>query len=199
MKKIYELCYGVEPTEKELMLLEIKYDRLLDNGYSDEDAKRILLDNKLNIDNLEYKDSIINTQSDTIYYHNELQIHSKSGGFDPTTMKPIKRPYYLEMKHRYTMDDLLKYFYDKIFILPRFRDKKRDTGAMNHLIGYYKFDEIHSVDFILFIIDYVSSLEYNITNPLELKNWGQQTFQYIESNIICYKPNVKNREDVLND
>jgi hypothetical protein len=97
------------------------------------------------------------------------------------------------------MNDLLKYYYNKISIHSRFRDKKRDTGAMNHLINYYKFDEIHSVDFILFIIDYVSSLEYDITNPLELKNWGQQTFQYLESNIICHKPIIKSREDVLND
>ena len=36
MKKLYELCYGVEPEEKDLLLLEIKHQRLLDNGLTKE-------------------------------------------------------------------------------------------------------------------------------------------------------------------
>jgi hypothetical protein len=34
IKQLYELCYGVEPEERDLLLLEIKYQRLLDNGFS---------------------------------------------------------------------------------------------------------------------------------------------------------------------
>ena len=49
MRELYELCYGVEPEEKDLQLLEIKYQRLLDNGYSDKEAIKILLASKLNI------------------------------------------------------------------------------------------------------------------------------------------------------
>ena len=47
MKKLYEICFGVEPTEKELALLEIQYYRLLDNGFSDKEARTLLIDNKL--------------------------------------------------------------------------------------------------------------------------------------------------------
>ena len=47
MKKLYEICYGVEPTEEELALLEIYNQRLIDNGYSEQDAQKILLNNKL--------------------------------------------------------------------------------------------------------------------------------------------------------
>ena len=42
MKKLYEICYGVEPTEEELALLEIYNQRLIDNGYSEQDAQKIL-------------------------------------------------------------------------------------------------------------------------------------------------------------
>ena len=50
MKQLYELCYGIEPEEKDLLLLEIKHQRLLDNGYTEKEANKILIDTKLNID-----------------------------------------------------------------------------------------------------------------------------------------------------
>ncbi len=197
MRQIYELCYGVEPEEKDLLLLEIKLQRLLDNGYSEQEAIKILMDNKLNIENYIHSDSIINPENDPIYKHHELQIHSKPGGFDPATCTVIKSPYYLEMKHRYTMDNLLNYYYNKLIVPPLFRDTKRDIGAMNHLMGSFKSPIINSVDFILFVIDYVASNEYKITNPLELKNWFQSTYEYLEQFVLSTKLELVNREDVL--
>ena len=195
MKQLYELCYGIEPEEKDLMLLEIKHQRLLDNGYTEKEANKILIDTKLNIDNYEHSDSIINTN--TLYRHHELQIHSKPGGFDPATCTIIKRPYYLEMKVRYTMSNLLDYYYNKLVVPIMFRDEKRDTGAMNHLISSFKSPTINSVDFILFVIDYVASNQYKINNPLELKNWFQQTYEYLEQLVLSTKLELVNREDVL--
>ena len=75
MKKIYEICFGAEPTGKVLSLLEIQYQRLIDNGYSEKEARNIMLDNKLSTDDLIHEDSLITTSDDSIYYHNELQIH----------------------------------------------------------------------------------------------------------------------------
>ncbi len=196
MKQLYELCYGVEPEDKELALLEIKHQRLLDNGYTNKEANKILLDTKLNIDNYEYADSII-ANAECIFRHHELQIHSKPGGFDPVTCTVIKRPYYLEMKHRYTMDNLLNYYYDKLIVPPLFRDTKRDTGAMNHLINNFKSPVLHSVDFILFVIDYVASNGYKTNNPLDLKNWFQSTYEYLEQFVLSTKLELVNREDVL--
>jgi hypothetical protein len=197
VKKLYEICYGVEATEEQLALLDIYYQRLIDNGYSERDAQKILLDNKLSLEGFEYEDSIINTTEDSIYYHYELQIHSKPGGFDPVTMRVIKQPYYLEMKSRYTMDQLLDYYYNKLLVPIHFRDNKRDIGAFNHLISYYRFDKIHTVDFLLFVIDYIVANEYKITNPLDLKNWAQMTYEYLELNVICFKPSIKYREELL--
>ena len=195
MKQLYELCYGVEPEERDLLLLEIKYQRLIDNGYTNKEANKILIDTKLNIDNYEHPDSIIDTE--TLYRHHELQIHSKPGGFDPATCTVIKRPYYLEMKARYTMDNLLNYYYTKLIIPPMFRDEKRDVGAMNHLINNFKSPMINSVDFILFVIDYVASNKHKVNNPLELKNWFQNTYEYLEQFVLSTKLELVNREDVL--
>jgi hypothetical protein len=195
MKQLYELCYGVEPEDKDLLLLEIKHQRLLDNGYTVKEANKILIDTKLNIDNYEHSDSIID--SDIIFRHHELQIHSKPGGFDPTTCTVIKRPYYLEMKVRYTMDNLLNYYYTKLIVPPLFRDEKRDIGAFNHLINSFKSPVINSVDFILFVIDYAASNEYKTNNPLDLKNWFQPTYEYLEQFVLNTKLELVNREDVL--
>jgi hypothetical protein len=197
MKKLYEICYGVEPTEEELALLEIKFQRLKDNGYSEQDAQKILLNNKLSLDKFEYTDSIINTTNDSIYFHYNLQIHSKPNSVDPVTLTVIKQPYYLEMKQRYTMNDLLDYYYNKLSVPIHFRDEKRDKGAFNHLISCYKFDEINTVDFLLFVIDYIVAYEYKVSNPLDLKNWAQQTYEYLEMNIICHNPLVKYREEII--
>ena len=199
MRKLYEICYGTEPTTKELALLEIQYKRLLDNKFTNKEAYQLLLDNKLYTDDLLYEDSLILTEDDTIYYHNELQIHSKPGGFDPETCTIIKQPYFLEMRYRYTMEELLNYYYDKLLVPIHFRDNKRDVGAFNHLIKSYRFETIHTVDFILFIIDYLSVNNIKVSNPLDMKNWAQTVYEYLESNIICYKPLIKYREELINE
>ena len=199
MKKLYEICYGKEPTEREIALLEIQYQRLQDNGFTKKEAKDLMIYNKLSTDNLLFEDSIIITDDDTIYYHYELQIHSKPGGFDPETCTIIKQPYYLEMKYRYTMNDLLEYYYNKLLVPIAFRDVKRDSGAFTHMINTYKFESIKSVDFILYLIDYAISIKYKISNPLDLKNIAQEAYEYLESNIICYKPLIKYREELINE
>jgi hypothetical protein len=177
------------------LLLEIKHQRLLDNGYTVKEANKILIDTKLNIDNYEHSDSIID--SDIVFRHHELQIHSKPGGFDPATCTVIKRPYYLEMKVRYTMDNLLNYYYTKLIVPPLFRDEKRDIGAFNHLISSFKSPVINSVDFILFVIDFAASNDYKTNNPLDLKNWFQSTYEYLEQFVLNTKLELVNREDVL--
>ena len=95
------------------------------------------------------------------------------------------------------MTDLLDYYYNKLSVPFHFRDEKRDTGAFNHLISYYKFDKINTVDFLLFVIDYIVAYEYKVSNPLDLKNWAQQTYEYLEMNIICHRPLIVNREETI--
>ena len=197
MKKLYEICFGEEPSDKVLALLEIQYNRLMDNGFSSKEAQSLMLDNNLNTDDLLYEDSIITTSDSTVYFHNELQIHSKPGSYNPETGVVEKQPYYLEMRYRYTMDELLNYYYNKLMVPIQFRNSKRDIGAFKHIINDYRFENINTVDFILFVIDYVVSKEIKISNPLDLKNWAQQTYEYLELYIICYKPKVVYREELV--
>ena len=197
MKKLYEICYGEEPSEKVLALLEIQYIRLMDNGFTDKEAQKLMLDNHLYTNDLIYEDSLILTSDETVYYHNELQIHSKPGSYNPETGIIEKQPYYLEMRRRYTMEELLDYYYNKLMVPIHFRNTKRDIGAFKHIINDYKFDNINTIDFILFIIDYVTSKEIKISNPLDLKNWAQQTYEYLENYIICYKPKIVFREELI--
>ena len=197
MKKLYEICYGTEPTDKDLALLEIKYNRLLDNGFSDKEAQSLMINNNLNTDDLLYEDSLIITSDSSVYFHNELQIHSKPGCYNPETGRVDKEPYYLEMKYRYTMDALLDYYYNTLSVPIQFRDIKRDSGAFKHLIQIYRFDNINTIDYLLFLIDYTHMKEVKLSNPLDLKNWAQETYEYLESHIICYKPQIVYREELI--
>ena len=197
MKKLYEIYFGEEPSDRVLALLEIQHSRLVDNGFTDKEAQKLMLDNNLSTDDLLFDDSIIKTNDETIYYHNELQIHSKPGSYNPETGAIEKQPYYLEMRYRYTMDELLEYYYNKLMIPIQFRNTKRDIGAFKHILNDYKFSNIHTVDFVLFIIDYVVAKEIKISNPLDLKNWAQQAYEYLENYVICYKPKVVYREELI--
>lgn len=186
-----EMNYGSDDDIRKDILI-IKYQRLIDNNFSESEAIELLMNNI----EMMTDDSIINTEDDTIYYHSRLQIQSKPGGFDPTTGEVINNPYYLEMRDRYTMYELLEYFYDKLNIPVEFRDEKRDSGAMNHLIASYKsFTIITPVDFILYMIDYCVSTKTRIGNPLELKNIAQQTYELLENMIPCTKLELRRREE----
>ena len=170
----------------------------MDNGYTDEEARRILVEKNLDLSEMEYTDSIINTNPDTVYRHEQLQIHSKPGNWNPITGEVTKQPYWLEMKDRYTMNQLLDYYYDKLNIIIEFRDIKRDTGAFNHLITTFKsLKGIEPVDFILFVIDNCSNNKCRITNPLELKNYAQDVYELLEYYVLCNKLDLIRREDVL--
>ena len=186
-----EMNYGSEDDIRKDLLI-IKFQRLLDNNFTEKEALELLMSN---IEMLT-DDSIINTQPDTIYYHSKLQIQSRPGGFDPRTGEVITNPYYLEMRERYTMYELLEYYYDKLNIPVEFRDDKRDVGAMQHLISTYKsFTIITSVDFILYMIDYSASTRTRISNPLDLKNVAQQTYELLENMIPCTNLELRRRED----
>jgi hypothetical protein len=193
--RILDICYGID---KRADLLEIQLQRLIDNGFSNKEAISLLLNNKCNLTNYIYEDSLIHTTKDSIYRHSQLQIHSEPGGFDPVTCTVINRPYYLEMRDRYTMTDLLEYYYRRLLIPIEFRDKKRDEGAFNHILSSYKLNDINTLDLVLFTIDYSVSNNCKISNPLELKNYIQLTYESL-ANIINTKLDIKYREELLDN
>ena len=66
----------------------------------------------------------------------------------------------------------------------------------SHLINTYKsFTIITPVDFILYMIDYSASTRTRISNPLDLKNVAQQTYELLENMIPCTNLELRRRED----
>jgi hypothetical protein len=88
---------------------------------------------------------------DVFYYHNILRdvpppVRMR---LDPVTGQMIResKPFYLEMKKRYTMKELAGYWYSICEIVPHDHMRKQDEGKFKHLLTIYSLDEI------LFAID----------------------------------------------
>lgn len=89
------------------------------------------------------------------YYHNTLQITSSPPQYNAVLKKEIVEPYFLEIKIRYTMEDLIHYFYTTLHVDRELIDYKRDAARFDALLNKYsRFGFIESLDFVLSLIDY---------------------------------------------
>ena len=92
---------------------------------------------------------------DTFYFHKELKITSGM----PSLENGISQQY-IEMKIKYTLQDLLAYYYKVAQTEEAFKDEKKDIGALQHILKQYeKLSEIEAVDFVLHLIDYAAAEE----------------------------------------
>ena len=76
-------------------------------------------------------------KKNTFYYHNTLHIKPPAPVFNPRSKKEKVDKFYLEMKIRYTMDDLIRYFYKTLRVNAELADKKKDEGSFNYLLNKY--------------------------------------------------------------
>ena len=90
------------------------------------------------------------------YLHRELRIVSKAPEYDYQNDSIVTYPFYCEMKIRYTVEDLLNYFYSRISPLnAQFVDKKTDKKTVAFLMKKYgNIDFVEPLDVILCSIDY---------------------------------------------
>lgn len=94
-------------------------------------------------------------KKNTFYYHNTLHLRPPAPTFNPHSREVKASKFYLEMKIRYTMDDLVRYFYHTLRISTDLADKKKDEGSFNYLLNKYsKLDFCEPIDFVLALIDY---------------------------------------------
>lgn len=110
------------------------------------------------------------TKKDSFYYHRNLRFTSK-----PATVnidgERKQEPYYLEMRIRYPMDALLRYFYSVCHIDDALQNPKRDAGSFRFLLERYeKLDYIEALDFVLALIDQTVEGIYPITAVLKLSD-----------------------------
>lgn len=163
----------------------VKY--LKDNNMNDYDICMLILNIGIkscltpnDLPNTLWEDSLL--KRDTYYYHNTLQLVSAAPIWDPETNSIKSEDLYVEMLIKYTIDDLYKYYINKLQLSNDFLQETRDKGALKHLLSIYtKIEDIESIDIVLMLIDEASEDDSVITNPLQLQNY--------ESNVItrCHK------------
>ena len=98
----------------------------------------------------------------TFYYHPALQVvppppvirQLDDGSFESSY---DTEPFFLEMKEKFTLDDLVNYFYNVIGIDDGFRD--RDKGAFRHILKTY------NLDVVLYTIDESNALSQDLNRP----------------------------------
>ena len=180
----YSLCRGIEPEDKAFnrTLATTKY--LKDNNIDDKEILKILIacnkDEITGEDLPEYlwEDSLLD--KGVFYYSDILHIKSKAPVWNPITFKEESEPFFLEMKIKFTIDDLLNIYYDKCRIPLGIRDKKKDAGALKHLINKYNaFKNVPGIDYVLTLIDYASK-DINkelITNVFEIEEYNKDVIQ----------------------
>lgn len=121
-------------------------------------------------------------KADLFYYHQELRqvppapklVRGEDGYFHR-----IEEPFYLEMKKRFTMEELLAYWYKKTGIAPNDNVRKQDEGKFKYLLQFYDLDEL------LFSIDtqrHVRDEKHMapIRNIFDLEKYMDDAKQYID-------------------
>lgn len=184
----YELVHGCYPydddTNKDKTQKTIDY--LLDCGIPQQDILKVIEEapaaDYLSPDLLPewlWDNSLI--KRDKFYFHSLLHIVSPPPMWDPRTGIETMVPFFMEMRIRFTMADLLQYYYRQIGPDPELRDIKRDTGALNHLLNSYSKMTMDSVDFLLHVIDYARDTHDQIRSILDLSRYDAEVHPYMTS------------------
>lgn len=172
--------------EREITRKTIEY--LLDCKIEAEDIMKILEEaainkSKIGVEDLPdwlWENSLI--KKDTFYYHNTLHLKSKAPIFDVKNKIIIKSEFYLEMIIKYSMKDLMDYYYDKLEKDIIFRDDRKDAGAFKYLLNKYKaLENMESLDFVLMLIDYESNEDrYYKKDILNLKENEEKVYEIMK-------------------
>lgn len=186
----YTTVLGYYPFETDCNKIKSQkiIDYLIDAGVTESEILSFVEDapasdclNKDMLPNWLWEGSLI--KRDTFYYHNVLHIVSKPPMWNPRTQKEEVTKFFLEMKIKYTLEDLLNYYYKTFSIELALRDRKKDSGAIQYLLNRYSaIDFIEPLDFILHSIDYIKNLSEDnmITNILEINKCEQEVFSMLQ-------------------
>lgn len=162
-------------------------DYLIDAGMSDEEIIRFVehapASDCLTPDLLPdwmWEGSLL--KKNTFYYHNTLHILSKPPSWNPRTGKQSVDKFYMEMKIKYGMRELIRYFYRTLGVSVELMDLKRDEAGFKYLMERYrKFEpEVQALDFVLSLIDYAKHMdedEQSVTSILDIKRYEAQVLE----------------------
>lgn len=136
-------------------------------------------------------------EQDVFYYHNLLRNTSSPTKIvvDEDTGRLVRKsePFFLEMKKRFTMKDLMDYWYDQMNITPNDHMKRQDEGKFNYILGNYNIDEV------LFAIDASKTIRSEmhvrlLRNAFELDRYMDDAREFIKAKENTHKMQGINRE-----
>ena len=187
LTEFYYYNLGEEPEELEREITQKTLDYLKDNGFNDKEivqliscfpAKTTLTPNDIP-DSL-WENSLL--KRDTFYYHNEFHITSPAPYWDFEKDKIISSRFFLEMKIKYTVKDLIKYYYKNFPMDTKLIDEKKDIGSMEYLLNKYKnLDFVEPVDFVLYLIDEAVNNGMEHIEIIDLKRFEKETYEYLKN------------------
>lgn len=196
----YDYIVGETPEDIiKINKTKLFFDYLLDAGCSE----HLILSNIQELPNKEYLDfndipnlfwdmSLI--KQNKFYFHKELQIVSQPSSWDKSS------PFYLEMKIRYTEEDIYYYFIKTFKLFNSLVNKDKSIGAIKFLLSEYDKYLVStnnsmycsSLDLLLYLIDYVSSLGIKIVDFFQLRDYEVECFELF---IDDFKNAVLNKKD----
>lgn len=172
---LYFNLLGENPTEEDIKTTTNTFKYLLDNNLTEQDITDIFKDlppkTKITPDDLPvrlWSGSLLN--KNIFYYHNELKIISIDK-FDLLNPVTEKNQSFIEMKIKYTIDDVLDYYYKKFPEQKEFSDYKQDVGTIKYLLTKYtRYNFIEAIDILLYVIDEAYNTDLGLDSMIELNN-----------------------------
>ena len=185
----YSLISGIEPDEKNFNRTISTAMYLKDNGFSDQDIfKMFKLISKQKIEGEDLPKSLWNDsllEKQVFYYHSEFHITSKPPTWNPVTFQEECEPFFIEMKIKYTLEDLRDRFYDKCRIAPGLRDDKLVEGGLKHLLFKYNNLKAPAIDYIMVMLDLANEdVDAEIiTNVFDIEKYFKDAFVILEDKV----------------
>ena len=182
----YSLISGTEP-EKENFNRTISTAKYLkDNGFDNSEIFKIFrLISKQKIEGNDLPKSLWNDsllEKGVFYYHNEFHITSKPPTWNPVTFKEECEPFFMEMKIKYTMKQLINRFYDKCKVPVGLRDDRLVEGGLKHLLSKYNNLSAPAIDYIMVMMDLADEDidKKTITNVFDIEKYSVEAFVMLE-------------------
>lgn len=195
----YSLISGIEPEVEDFNITMSTAMYLKDNGISNQDIFKIFkLISKQRIEGKDLPKSLWNDsllEQGTFYYHNEFHITSKPPTWNPITFKEECEPFFMEMKIKYTMNDLIYRFYDKCRIASGLRDDRLVEGGLKHLLFKYNNLKAPAIDYIMVMMDLANEDvdAEMMTNVFDIEKYFKNAFIILEDMVeeaIVNKNNI---------
>lgn len=170
----YNDILGYRVSERNADITTKTIEILKDNNFSDKEIIEILLkSNEESITPQIIFDRIDNglIEAGRFYFHKELQIVPPAPVVSVHN-KAIQQPtaFYHEVRLRYTIEDILAYFYNKLSIAIEMQDKQKHIVQMNYVLNFCKrFSPIQALDMILFSIDELAYNHIEAYEPFDIK------------------------------